>query len=350
MSKKWIRALERQPVCAALLSRVFSLRPVSTEERRVLDLLEGNGKTRKQNRRELIYSRLRYRMTPAEHFLFRFDQRTPAEKAEYISHAERLEMKKRMNTAETRRILMDKYASYEAFRPLYKREAVRVSGPEQEETFRSFLTAHGQAVIKPLNAAKGHGVRLLEYSREESLTALFQEALTEAPFILEEPIRQDARMARFHPASVNTARLATWLEKDGTVKVAYASVRMGVGSSFVDNVGSGGIVAAVDEKTGKVISPAYRESVPETFEKHPDTGEPILGAQLPDWPQLLETAARAARMLPNAPWIGWDFALSTDGWVIVEANISPSFVGPQRTRNCGLRTRMRETIGAENMV
>ena len=61
----------------------------------------------------------------------------------------------------------------------------------------------------------------------------------------------------------------------------------------------------------------------ELYLNHPDTGEQILGSQIPAWDDLLELVKLLAKKFKKQRIVGWDMAYSTDGWVIVEANSHP---------------------------
>ena len=88
-----------------------------------------------------------------------------------------------------------------------------------------------------------------------------------------------------------------------------------------------------------------RETRKAVFERHPDTDEQILGAQIPKWGELNQLIEKVVNVLPARKWIGWDFALSKNGWVVVEANSTPSFVGVQMCTGKGIRDIIDATIG-----
>ena len=56
------------------------------------------------------------------------------------------------------------------------------------------------------------------------------------------------------------------------------------------------------------------------FPVHPDSGVVFKGSILPEWKQLLTIAEEAASELPGVKVIGWDFAHTDKGWVMVEGN------------------------------
>ena len=58
---------------------------------------------------------------------------------------------------------------------------------------------------------------------------------------------------------------------------------------------------------------------------HPDSGQPILGTQVPNWPEIARIALEASRIVPEIPLTGWDIAPVDGGAVLVELNETPDF-------------------------
>lgn len=344
--------IKRIPVCARVLSfAAYAAGKYSTKEAKeaIRDFVPDAGPAEKKKLlRDIKYCRVRYSMSPAEYFLFRFPDRTPAQRELYVSHVERRKLTNALNsTNEAWKILKDKYASYETFREFYGRDAICVggekAGTDGSDAFYGFVKKHSRFIVKPLDATRGEGIYIADLTGKDP-EEFFREKLAGKKSCVEELIRQAPEMGHFHPESVNTVRIVTWLDGDDA-EIVFALVRMGCGGSVVDNAGAGGIIAAVDADTGVVRSAGLRESGSAVYETHPDTGAQIRGTRIPMWEELREIAARAAKTLPEQRWIGWDFALSKDGWVIVEANQSPSFVGIQMCMDRGVRDLVNRTIG-----
>ena len=262
---------------------------------------------------------------------------TPAGRNEYITEGEKVDVCHALTDEGVREILWDKWRTYQRFRPYYRREALRVDGNTDPADYRRFAEAHPRFIAKPLEESGGLGVAI--YDAAQLGTLGIPEALR-AGVILEELIEQAPEMARFHPASVNTIRCATFL-KEGEVHILFTFLRIGRGGSVVDNGGAGGFIAYVDPGTGLVTTPGRTEYGEEVL-YHPDSGVPIPGAQIPRWSELLALAEELARAMPEQPYISWDLALTPDGWVMVEGNSAGQFVGPQLTLRRGIRRQMRE--------
>ena len=123
----------------------------------------------------------------------------------------------------------------------------------------------------------------------------------------------------------------------------FTFLRMGSGGGVIDNATAGGLAAAIDPETGIVTSEACREDMSRML-SHPDTGVQILGMQIPRWQELLALVDQLARVVPMQPFVGWDLALTPDGWCVVEGNYSGEFMF-QLMNGRGYRREFEELIG-----
>lgn len=118
-----------------------------------------------------------------------------------------------------------------------------------------------------------------------------------------------------------TVRIVTYRRPDGPAEFLVGTYKMASGDAPADNFHYGGIVAPVDPATGRLGQALRRvERVLVPVERHPDTGAPIAGFQLPFWAEAVALARRAHDAEPLVPAIGWDVALTPDGPVLLEAN------------------------------
>lgn len=83
--------------------------------------------------------------------------------------------------------------------------------------------------------------------------------------------------------------------------------------------GGGGVLAAVDDKSGVVISDGFTEDG-RFHSHHPDSDLVFKGFQIPDWKELLTIAETAHRSMPNQRYIAYDFAHTDNGWIMIEGN------------------------------
>ena len=125
-------------------------------------------------------------------------------------------------------------------------------------------------------------------------------------------------MAALHPASLNTVRICTLKLKDRVV-VFRPVLRMGRGNSVVDNAAQGGIIVAVDAATGICLEKGVDESG-NRYLRHNDTNVVLPGFQIPKWDEAVAMVTELAHVVEGNKYIGWDMALTDNGWVMVEGN------------------------------
>ena len=140
-----------------------------------------------------------------------------------------------------------------------------------------------------------------------------------------------------HPASVNTVRVPVVKKKNGDIVIFHPFFRIGLGDSVVDNRC---ILCNVDVETGIV----YTDGVDKWGNRyiiHPDTKRQIVGFNIPNWKELMDLVKKVSSETSNR-YIGWDFALSENGWVMVEGN-EGQFV-MQRANKKGLLDELLDLV------
>ncbi len=296
--------------------------------------------------RAIIVDMLRHLITPDEYFLYGFAGKTEAEKDAFVGDMERTVLCSRMyNSNSAGLVYMDKMATYRHFSLFFKREVIEIAKEGDFEAYCAFVDRHATYMVKPSCSSRGNGIRKETVGSEAKERRLaFRRMLGSVPCVVEELIDQGDEMAVLHPQSVNTIRYATFYDGQ-SIHVICCFVKIGRGSSVVDNGGAGGFLAAVDEDTGKIITPG-RTELGEVIDVHPDTGVKIVGYQIPAWNDLRSMVAELVKVLPEQKYVGWDLAWSgTKGWVLVEGNSGGQFVGPQISRRQGIRPIIESTFG-----
>lgn len=209
----------------------------------------------------------------------------------------------------------------------------------QYEGFREFIDGKTEFVFKPLRSSCGEGIRKIEVPKETEVEALYQNLCAEGGGMADEVILQDESLAKFHPQSANGVRLITLRDRQGKDHFVQSMFRMGQQGSFVDN-NSGAIRARIDESNGYVYTCGY-DSYGNQYILHPDSKEVIPGFQIPAWEELLDLAGRVMDEVSSyARFIGFDLALTPQGWAVIEINPFPQMVVQQIITGQGIRQEM----------
>lgn len=164
------------------------------------------------------------------------------------------------------------------------------------------------------------GIFVADVSNSEKARKVFDKVVScGGNWVAEELIVQAEEMANWNMSSVNTVRLLSFCTDDG-IKFTTSFIRTGRDGAVVDNGGAGGIFAAIDEDSGKIITDGFDEFA-HLYVCHPNSNIKYKGWQVPYWEELKETAiAVHSTVFPDMKYIGWDFALTEKGWVLIEGN------------------------------
>lgn len=251
----------------------------------------------------------------------------------------------RMNSPTARNLLSDKWKSYNYFSKFYGRSALLITSSEIDngkgiEKIKTFVGETNLAyIIKPLNMSSGKGI-----SKLSSLSEIIDYVKSvNKDVIIEEAIDQDESMAAFNQSSVNTLRINTANYGNGVIDVLWPCFRVGRAGSIVDNAGAGGIFAAINVVDGKTI--AASDESRNVWKVHPDSKKDLIGFTIPRWKEAVALAKELAKTLPDAGFVGWDFALTKQGWVMVEGNGAPLLIyqiavgHPIRTEFCEMKEK-----------
>lgn len=207
-------------------------------------------------------------------------------------------------------------------------------GKDFSEVLR-LVREKGLLALKPDEGSHGDGFYRLAYedgeytlngetaSGEDVLEILRNPANR---YLVTEFIIMHPDIARIYPQSVNTLRM-TVFKKDGITPV-LGNAYMRVGSSasgFVDNTAAGGLLVEVDIPTGRYGNAQILDHgrvMPCEF--HPDTHERMEGV-LPRWEDTKAKVLEIARSIPQLEYMGFDVAITEDGFKLPEINRMPDF-------------------------
>ena len=186
-----------------------------------------------------------------------------------------------------------------------------------EETIRAFIEKHGVILAKEEAKMMGKGIRRI--TKEEADSALLKQLIS-GQYLLEEYIVQHPALAKINSSSVNTVRIATVIDAQKHAHVAGACLRCGAPGSYVDNFHAGGVAYPIDTDLGIVVNVGKSANALDRFFVHPGSDIPMIGFQIPNWDILISQVIKAAEMVPEMLFLGWDIAITEDGVEFVEAN------------------------------
>ena len=236
------------------------------------------------------------------------------------------EIVRRMNDKAYWHFFDDKTQFNQTFAQWVRRDWIKADGQLTADALAAFLQDKPRVIYKPLEGSSGQGIEKYEKDQWQDLAAFMERLRQNGPGILEEMVIQHPDMARMCPTSVNTVRIATLLG-DKQEGIVYAFLRIGNGK-VMDNVDCGGMAARVDLASGKLLT-VGADKQGNTFEKHPITGTPIVGFQIPFFEEAKKMCLEAMRVVPQVRFVAWDVAITADGPRFIEGNSFPSHAAPQ---------------------
>ena len=144
------------------------------------------------------------------------------------------------------------------------------------------------------------------------------------PFIVNEYVQQGEFSKRLYPLTVNTVRaLVVRDENTGEPYLVRAVLRVGNSESYpIDNFSLGGLSIEVNNETGELghaVAAAGRFTG-QRWVTHPDTGERITGAYIPNWQVYKNKLLSLFYKLPYLKYCGFDLILQDDDFVVLEGN------------------------------
>ena len=185
-----------------------------------------------------------------------------------------------------------------------------------EKTFNSV----SKIIYKPRASTQGNGIVVFNLDID-GRRYVYEKLKTLPKGIVEGYINQHSEMNKFSKRSVNTIRVVTVRTFD-KVNILYAAMRMGGGNAVVDNFHAGGILAIVDINNGSLITDGF-DMYANPFIIHPITKEPIKGFKIPYWNDVIKLVKKAGLVVEGVGYVGWDIAITDNGPILIEGNVSP---------------------------
>jgi len=271
--------------------------------------------------------------SPKEYKMYRFYDLTEAEQAEVflMSLSKQITAKYSTKNREFIAVMRNKEKTNEYFADLLGRQWC-VNTKITEEEFAAKFADSKRIIYKPLLGCRGNGVEAFDVT-PENVRQIYQTLAGYDKGVVEEFVVQHPKMSELAAASVNTIRAVTIssntqpVTPDGKMAdIAYTSLRIGGGTSIVDNLHGGGVCAAIDMDTGILVTDGV-DMESEIHTHHPYTGVKIKGFQIPFYQETKDMILNTIRDKKIEGYLGWDIAITETGPVLIELNNTPGVPG-----------------------
>ena len=282
---------------------------------------------------DMLWCSVRYDMAFRDYAVWDIRLLNARERKTWMTHPKSFRITKMYNTPEGRSKLEDKRRFAREYADLLGRETIDLRDVDDAQ-LAAFLSRHPLVLAKPNEGHGGGGIELHEVGPDVDPARFRAEVTAQGQTVLDEFIVQHPEMSALYPDAVNTVRLITFLDKDDRVHLLAAVLRIGNGD-VIDNFASGGMFTMLDDE-GVALYPGVDKNS-NVYREHPVTGTPIVGFRVPLYSEVLDLVAALARRTPEAPYVGWDIAITANGPVVIEGNHNSSVFQPKPSAS-GVRT------------
>lgn len=285
----------------------------------------------------------KYNIGLIDYFLFRFYDKSPQERDEWVGTGWKYEFDLKMNPKSTRSILENKLEFYAAYTPFINHEFCAYEDVEKEsEAAKAVLNnASGKIVVKDSTGQCGWDVEVLEATKF-NLKSLASYMKSKGFDLVESFVRQHPDINKLSPSGLNTVRMITMINNHGGVDILGARMRISV-NSHVDNLASGNIACPIDLETGKISGPGvYSDITKDAVTKHPITEVELIDYQIPMWDEIMETTKKIALHRTENRGVGWDVAVTVNGPDFIEGNHNWCKILWQIPVNQGLKSVLKQ--------
>lgn len=267
---------------------------------------------------KMLYSFLRYGAKPVDYWRFQFWRKSASECDKYLTSMRYSAIYRQLKSRTKGESISCKTREYNNFKDFIKREWMVVDANTLENKIEAFIKKHQVVIAKPNNGEQGKGVIKIDAS-DSNAVKQFLEKRKSIVFVLEECLRNIEEIDSMNPTSLNTIRCYTFIDKNGQDHILEIMLRVGAPGSHVDNWGAGGVGYSFDVETGICKGPGI-DKKNKTHMLHPGSKFQVVGYKLPDYEMLLEYIHQLMNVDRTARFVGWDIALTPQGYDLVEMN------------------------------
>lgn len=264
----------------------------------------------------MLWCLIRYGARPLDYTRFEFHKKSTRERNRYLTLYRYKGLLKQFGWHSAP--VNGKIAEYKTFAD-YIHRLWMVAAPDTDaHIIKAFIAKQGVVFAKPDHGDQGKGVMKIKADDNSAIEALINDCKKDA-FVVEGVIEQIPEIAAINPSSINTVRAYTLLKKNGESEILGIMLRVGRKGSHVDNWGSGGVGYDFDIETGVCVGYG-RDKKNNPYIFHPDSNVQMVGFRLPDFENLKKIIIELTHKVPEARFVGWDIAITPNGYELVEMN------------------------------
>lgn len=277
---------------------------------------------------DMIGCTLKYGAGYNDYIIFEFYNMNAKERKTYLTRMKNKKLVTTLNDLRFSHIFDEKNLFDEKFAEFMGREILDIAKIDYPR-FEKFVQGKEYFFAKPYIGESGKGIEKIKVADFADTKALWDYITNpDKNFgVIEEVIVQHPQAAKIYPNSLNCLRVVT-LVNNGQANILYAVFKMGNNGGFVDNLENGGLACHFDLDKGEIIGQGHTSALV-NYDAHPATGIKFVGYKLPFMNEVKEMVKKAAMVIPEFRYVGWDVCLTPNGPAIVEGNDYPAYDFPQ---------------------
>lgn len=277
---------------------------------------------------DMLICSVKYGAGYNDYIIFEFYNMKAKERKTYLTRIKNKKLVTMLNDDKYAKIFDEKNLFDKKFADFMGREVLDLADIDFEG-FKKFVDGKKEFFAKPYIGESGKGIEKIKTSDFKNIEELWGYIKRgDKNFgVIEELVVQHPDAAKIYPYSLNCLRVVT-LVHNGKANILYAVFKMGNNGGFVDNLENGGLACHFDLDKGEIIGQGHTSALV-NFDAHPATGVKFVGYKLPFMDEIKDMVKKAAMVLPEFRYVGWDVCLTPNGPAIIEGNDYPAYDFPQ---------------------
>ena len=283
------------------------------------DIAKRNNKSVGYVKRDMILNFIRYGIGYTDYLKGDYINLSKEEKKTYVTTKSFYKLLQYLNNPKYDACMSDKIVFNRIFSEFLGREWIDIRNTTVKD-FEAFIKDKKTIFAKPPTDFGGHGIQKIQTKDVKDVKSLREELLSKKLYLVEDAIIQHKELDKLNPYAVNSFRIVT-LVKDGEAHILANALRINVDDGIA--IGCQDAYMRLDEK-GNICSRVI-DDVANVYEEHPMAKIKFSSVKIPYVKEAFDMALKAALVVPEVRYVGWDIAFTPNGPVIMEGNEYPSY-------------------------
>ncbi|MDD7347116.1 MAG: sugar-transfer associated ATP-grasp domain-containing protein [Clostridiales bacterium] len=277
-----------------------------------------SGKSKLSIKIDMIKCMKKYGAGYHDYVIFQFYNLSPAERDTFMTRFRFKKFVLHLNDESYAHIFDNKNEFNEIFKDYVRRDTVDLVN-DSDQDIKEFLGRNEKIFAKMLDLECSIGVELLNRNDFQTPDDFVNYVRSKKFGVLEEVIENHEDLKTIYPLALNTMRMITLIDDQGNPNLFFAAQKFGMDGRIVDVYG---MHSPIDLDEGIIKVPFHSgDTTSEIFyTEHPYTHKSLENIKIPYFQEAKDMILKAATVVPEMRFIGWDVAITPKGPLIIEGN------------------------------